>query len=148
MIDRSRRSGGVFWAAAKPLGPTGRTRVPSHGGAAVACPMRVGAGLGDSTRVADDAVAAGWGGDVPAGTPEQPHTTDPRTPATRRRPNREARIGTPSERRRNDRRGPMTRASKMVIVYGLAVVAFLAGYGGGSLVLSRLVHLQDRKSVV
>jgi hypothetical protein len=31
----------------------------------------------------------------------------------------------------------------MVIVYGLAVVAFLAGYGGGSLVLSRLVHLQN-----
>jgi hypothetical protein len=37
----------------------------------------------------------------------------------------------------------MTRATKMVIVYGLAVVAFLAGYEGGSLVLSRLFHLRN-----
>jgi drug/metabolite transporter (DMT)-like permease len=37
----------------------------------------------------------------------------------------------------------MTRISRMVIVYAVAVVAFLAGYGGGSLVLSRLFHLRN-----
>ena len=37
----------------------------------------------------------------------------------------------------------MTRTSKMVIVYGLAVVAFLAGYTGGSLILSQLFHLRN-----
>ena len=37
----------------------------------------------------------------------------------------------------------MPRASKMVIVYALAVVAFLAGYEGGSLVLSHVFHLQN-----
>ena len=37
----------------------------------------------------------------------------------------------------------MPRVSKMVIVYGLAVVAFLAGYGAGSLILSQVFHLRN-----
>jgi hypothetical protein len=37
----------------------------------------------------------------------------------------------------------MTKTAKMVIVYGLTVVAFLGGYGGGSLVLSHVVHLRN-----
>src|SRR4051794_41885788 len=44
MIERLRSSGGVAWAAARPLDPTGSTRVPSQEGAAVAPPTRPAAG--------------------------------------------------------------------------------------------------------
>src|SRR5689334_4196828 len=79
MNDRSRSSGGVSWALANPSGPTGRTRVPSHGGAAVAFPTRVAAGLGEAA--AGDAVRAA-GAVVVAGAPEQAHRAAPRTAGT------------------------------------------------------------------
>jgi hypothetical protein len=79
MIDRLRNSGGVACAAAKPLDPTGSTRVPSQAGAAVASPMRLTDGLGSVAEVAVGALdlpasASGAGlGDVPeqaAATPQ------------------------------------------------------------------------------
>src|SRR5215813_3705743 len=81
MMDRLRSSGGVSLGVANPLGPTGRARVPSHDGAALAFPMRVGLGALVGT-------AARWA----TATPEHParalprQTTATSRPATRAAP--------------------------------------------------------------
>ena len=78
MIERFRSSGGVARAAAKPLDPTGSTRLPSQAGAAVALPIRVTDGLGSGAEGVAGAAAGALG--VVAGTgagdgPEQPAAT-------------------------------------------------------------------------